>query len=431
MLFAGIDYLTQDFEVERGFVGTEGAFITYVGATEPDDAQRFGERYNGAGRLLIPGMYNAHAHVPMTLLRGYAEGLALQDWLYNKVFPFEAKIDAEKAYSATLLAIAEMLRFGVVGFTDMYYFADARARAVTESGIKASLCDGIMTFDQETTYESLPAKRDNERLVREYHNTAEGRLKIELNIHSEYISNPAVVRAVGEHALELGVRTHVHISETALEHEECKQRRGGLTPAEYFDSLGFFRMPCTAAHCVWSEPHDWEIFAEKDVTVAANPASNMKLASGFAPIARMLERGVNVALGTDGVASNNSHNILKDLYLFALINKGSAADATAITPAQALGAATVNGARSQGRDDCGTIAQGRRADLVVLDVDVPWMKPVHSLVNNLVYAAQGSDVVLTMVDGTVLYRDGLYPTIDVERAAAETQRAADEIVASL
>jgi len=458
MLFENISYLTPDFEVAHGFVGVKDGHIVYVGEMDPTtppplsansssdasartsgtperapafSAGDFKERYDGAGRLLIPGMYNTHTHIPMTLLRGYAESLSLQDWLTQRIFPFEAKLTDESAYPATLLGIAEMLRFGVVSFTDMYYFTEARVRAITESGIKANICEGLMVFDPDATYEQLPAQARNEQLVQRYHNTLDGRLKIDLNIHSEYISNPQVVRAVGEHAVELGVQTHVHISETSLEHEECKGRRGGLTPVQYFDSLGFFRAPCTAAHCVWTEPEDWALLAERGVTVSANPASNMKLASGFAPIPQMLAAGVNVALGTDGVASNNSHNIIQTLYLFALLYKGSSGDPTVVTPAQALAAATVHGARSQGRPDCGTIEVGKRADLVVLDVELPWMQPTHNLVNNLVYSAQGADVVLTMVDGTVLYRDGVWPTLDVEWAIAATQAAADAIVASL
>ncbi|MDR1712923.1 MAG: amidohydrolase [Coriobacteriales bacterium] len=417
--------------MERGFVGTRGAQIAYLGSEAPADAEEYGERYDGAGKLLIPGMYNTHAHVPMTLLRGYGENMALQDWLFKRIFPFEEKITEERAYPATSLAIAEMLRFGVVGFTDMYYFMDARARAVIESGIKANLCQGIMVFDAQTTYEQTPNKASNEHFVRQYHGQADGRLKIDLNIHSEYISNPQVVQAVGEHAVQLGVQTHVHISETKLEHAECKQRRGGLTPVQYFDSLDFFRAPCTAAHCVWTEPEDWAIMAERGVTVAANPASNAKLASGFAPVPEMLAAGVNVALGTDGVASNNSHNILKELYLFALLYKGSTGDPTVVTPAEALAAATINGARSQGRLDCGCLAVGQRADLVVLETNVAWAQPVHNALNNLVFSAQGSDVVLTMVDGAVLYRDGQWPTIDVEKAIAETQAATGDILAEL
>jgi 5-methylthioadenosine/S-adenosylhomocysteine deaminase len=284
-----------------------------------------------------------------------------------------------------------------------------------------------MAFTDDVRYAGSAAAAANERYARDYHGSLEGRLRIDLNIHSEYISNPHVVREVAEHAAALGLGTHTHISETRLEHEQCKQRRGGLTPVAYFDSLDFFAAPCTAAHCVYTEPADWEILRQRGVTVAANPASNMKLASGFAPVPKMLAAGVNVALGTDGVASNNSHDIFKELYLLALIYKGAAGDPTLVSATEALRAATLAGARSQGRDDCGIIAVGQRADLVVLDVDVPWMQPVNDQRNNLVFSAKGSDVVLTMVDGAVLYKDGEYLTIDAEKAAFETQLASDAI----
>jgi 5-methylthioadenosine/S-adenosylhomocysteine deaminase len=436
MLFANIDYLTPEFTITRGFVGTEGARIVYVGDRDPATTPALlpldlGERYEGGGKLLVPGMYNAHTHAPMTLLRGYGENMVLQDWLYNRIFPFEAKMGEEDAYAATLLAIAEMLRFGTVSFTDMYYFNAARIQAIEESGIKCNLSSGIMVFDPEARYEDMPDYEMNKALIRDFHGAFDGRLRIDLNVHSEYISNPQVARSVGELAVEAGVHTHTHISETRLEHEECKERRGGLTPIAYFDSLDFFRAPCTAAHCVWTEPGDWEIMAECGVTAVANPASNMKLASGFAPVSQMLAAGVNVALGTDGMASNNNHNLYKDLYLLGTLFKGATGDPTVITPAQALAAATVNGARSQGREEGGRIAEGCLADVVVLDTDVPWMKPVHDGPSNLIFATQGSDVVLTMVDGAVVYRDGVWPTIDVERIAAMTQGAAEAIVASL
>ncbi|MDR1422171.1 MAG: amidohydrolase [Coriobacteriales bacterium] len=436
MLFANIDYLTPDFEIAHGFIGTEGSRIIYVGACDPVGTPAFlttdfGERYDGSGKLLLPGLYNTHTHAPMTLLRGYGENLVLQDWLYKRIFPFEAKITDGYAQPATLLAIAEMLRFGTVSFTDMYYNNGARIAAIQTSGIKCNLCGGVMVFDQEKRLEDMPDYEMNKALVRDYHGAFDGRLRIDLNIHSEYISNPYVVRSIGELALDMGVNTHTHISETKLEHEECKQRRGGLTPVAYFDSLDFFVAPCTAAHCVWTEAGDWEIMAARGVTAVANPASNMKLASGFAPVPEMLAAGVNIGLGTDGMASNNNHNLLKELYLLGLISKGATGDPTVVTPAQALATATVNGARSQGRADGGRIAEGCAADVAVLDVNTPWMTPVHDQLSNLIFAAQGSDVVLTMVDGVVLYRDGSWPTIDVEKALAETQAAADTIVASL
>jgi 5-methylthioadenosine/S-adenosylhomocysteine deaminase len=434
MLFKNIAYLDADFQLRQGFVGVKGKNISYLGASDPTEAAppklagaAYAETYDGRGKLLVSGLYNTHTHVPMTLLRGYAENLPLQRWLTEKVFPFEGHITEVDACPATLLAIAEMLRFGTVSFTDMYYFMDARLNAVAQSGIKANLCQGFMAFSDDVRYAGTEAASANEKWIASYHNSEDGRIKIDLNIHSEYISNPHVVREVGEHAAALGVNTHVHVSETKSEHQECKQRRGGLTPVQYFDSLDFFRAPCTAAHCVYTEPEDWEILRERGVTVACNPASNMKLGSGFAPVPAMLAAGVNVGIGSDGVASNNSHDLFKELYLFALLYKGSSADPTVVTPVEALTAATLAGARSQRREGCGTIALGNAADLVVLDINVPWMQPVSSLLNNLVYSAKGTDVVLTMVDGAVLYKDGEYLTIDVEKAARETQRSSERI----
>ncbi|MDR0308547.1 MAG: amidohydrolase [Coriobacteriales bacterium] len=431
MLFSDIDYLDSDFTIKHGYVGVTGDRISYMGTSAPADLSAYGSVYSGHGRLLMPGLYNIHAHAAMTLLRGYAENLRLQEWLTEQVFPFEAKITEPDAYAATTLAIAEMLRFGVVSVSDMYFFDSERIRAVGDSGFKANLSPALNIFDPDVQFQDLPECAENERLVKEFHGSEDGRLLIDLNIHSEYLSNPQVVQAVGDQAVELGVATHIHLSETRLEHEECKARRGGLTPAAYFESLGFFRQPCTAAHCVWTDPEDWQIMIRNGVTAAANPASNFKLGSGFAPIAQMLEAGVQVGLGTDGMASNNNHNMFKDLYLLATVYKASSEDPTVVTPAEALAAATINGARAQGRADCGSIIVGNRADLIVLNTDIPWMKPVSSQLNNLVFAAQGSDVVLTMVDGQVLYKDGEWTTIDIEQISAATQMARDRIVSEL
>lgn len=435
IVFADVDYLSNKRAIEHGYVAVEGARIAYVGPEDPRAMGQFAldgaQVVSGAGRLLMPGLYNTHTHIPMIMLRGYAEGLPLAEWLNTKVFPFEALMTPKTALPASELAIAEMLRFGIVGFSDMYNFTCERAEAVKTSGIKANLSYGPVSFDPEQRYEDMPLKAEVEELVRTYHDTCDGRLKIDIFVHSEYLSNPYVVQAVGEQARELSVNTHIHLSETRSEHDEAKERRGGLTPTEYFDSLDFFAQPCTAAHAVWTEPTDWRILAEKGVTVAHNPCSNAKLGSGIAPLTEMLAAGVNVGLGTDSVASNNNHNIFKELYTASLLSKARELDASVVTTEQLLAMGTVNGAMSQGRRNAGRLKAGAAADLVLLDTGGPWMQPVHDQLNNLVFSAQGSDVLMTIVDGEVLYSEGEWKTIDVERAAAETSKAAGGIVASL
>ena len=294
---------------------------------------------------------------------------------------------------------------------------------------KCSLSRGLTVFDG-SDYEDTLAYRDNLDLLKNYNGAGDGRLKIDLCIHGEYTSSPKVVEAVARHAKETGSRVHIHMSETKTEHEACKARHG-MTPAAYFEAHGLFDQPTTAAHCVWLEDGDFEILKRKGVSVAACPVSNMKLASGFAPVPRMMEMGINVGLGTDSAASNNNLNMMQDLALFALLYKGSTGDPTVITPAQALRAATQNGAIAQGRTDSGVIREGARADLVVLDIDQPWMTPTIDLLTNVIYSAQGSDVCLTMVDGKVLYRDGEYTTIDIEKVKYETQKETDAILAQL
>ncbi|WP_283674909.1 amidohydrolase [Butyricicoccus sp. Marseille-Q5471] len=428
MLFCNIDLLDEQFCLHRNrYVGVRDGQIAYIGGIAP--AEDYGERYDGRHRLMMPGFFNVHSHAPMTLLRGYAENLPLQRWLNERVFPFEAHLNAENVYWATQLAIAEMVQCGTVSFTDMYFECQAMAKAVVESGIKCNLSRGLTVFD-DSAYEQLAAYRDNVELLRDYHKKADGRLSIDLCIHGEYTSSPKVVKAVAAHAKSAGVQMHIHLSETKSEHEECKQRHG-MTPAAYMESCGVFDVSTTAAHCVWLEENDFSILKKHGVTVACCPASNLKLASGYANVPEMLRQGINVALGTDGAASNNNLNILQDVYLFALAYKGYYHDSTLITPAQALAAATSAGAKSQGRANCGALKVGNRADLCIVDTDTPQFTPMHDAACNVVYAAQGSDVKLTMVDGRVLYRDGAFQTIDIEQVKFEAKRHTGQILSAL
>lgn len=428
MLFEHIDYLDENFEVKKdAFIGVKDGKIAYIGTEKPEED--FGEIYNGKHGLMMSGFVNAHSHAPMTLLRGYGENLPLDRWLNEKIFPFEDKLTDNAIAASTTLACAEMIRFGTVSFSDMYFFSQTMAKSILDSGMKCNLSRGLTVFSDQD-YEQLEAYKDNLDLLKNYQNVGNGRLKIDLCIHGEYTTTPKVVEALAKHAKSENVNVHIHLSETKKEHEECKQRHG-KTPAKYFADLGLFDQPTTAAHCVWVEDEDIGLFKKYGVTVACNPVSNMKLASGFAPIPKMLEKGVNIALGTDGCASNNNLNIMQDLYLFALLYKGVTGDPTVVTPKQALMAATLNGFKSQGRMDSGKIAVGQKADIIVINTDVPNMYPATDIACNLVYAAQGNDIKLTMVDGKVLYKDGEYLTIDIERAKAQTQMHTDAILQQL
>ena len=431
MLFKDIAIIDENLDYrEHQWVGVLDDTIDYIGGEEPADAAKYGEVYEGAGRLLMPALYNAHSHAPMTLLRGYAENLPLQAWLEQKCWPFEGKMNGDDNYWATLLSLAEMARYGVVSMSDMYYFSPERARAVDEAGMKANLCTSPIAFEVKPIQE-YPIYDEMIDGAERIHGMGNGRLKFDMCIHAEYTNNDVTAKSVFDIAKKYNLPLHIHVAETKSETEQCRERHDGKSPLQWLESLGAMDVPLIAAHCVWVDDDDIALMAERGVTAVHNPASNMKLSSGFAPIAKMLDAGVNVALGTDGMASNNNHDMFQDMYLMAMLPKGYLLDPTLITPKQALFAATRGGAIAQTRDDCGQLKVGFKADLTVLDITGPSWCPVNDMLTNVVYAGHGSDVVLTMCDGRVVYRDGEWPTIDIERAKAEvierTRRIQNEL----
>lgn len=431
MLFENIAIIDDSCSFQDSmWVGTQEDVITYIGTEPPANAADFGRPYDGAGKLLVPGLYNAHAHAPMTLLRGYAENLPLQRWLEEKCWPFEAKMTRDDMYWGTLLACAEMARYGVVSFSDMYYATPERAQAVVESGLKANLCEGLLAFEPKP-YADYPIYAQNEEYVRTLHGSANGRILIDYNIHAEYTSNQQVCEDIVAIVKEKGLRLHVHASETEKEVVECKERHQGLSPVQYFESIGVFDVPCTAAHCVWLSDDDLSILQERGVFVANNPVSNMKLGSGFAAIPEMLAKGIKVCLGSDGMASNNNHNLYSDMYVMGLIYKGSNLDPAVVSPEQILNAASYMGALSQGRDNAGLVKVGFKADLAVLDITGPQWCPMTQPLYNVVFSGDGSDVVLTMCDGAIVYEDGSFPTLDLEQAKFEVEKITKRIISEL
>ena len=379
------------------------------------------EVIDAKGNLLIPGFYNAHCHAAMTLFRGYGEDLPLQRWLEERIFPAEDRLNYENVTVATRLAIAEMLKGGIVSFSDMYMFEDAVAEVVLETGVKANLSRALVSFSPEANIASDSRFAEAKALVEKYQNADDERVKVDFSLHAEYTNLPHYIAEVSEYAATNGLRMHLHVSETEKEHNECIARHG-KTPTRLFYDLGTFNTPTLAAHCVWVSNEDIAILAEKQVSVVHNPVSNLKLGSGVMPLGKMISAGVNVCLGTDGVASNNRLDILREMQTAAILHKGVLLDPTATTASQMPKLATRNGALAQGRTDCAEIRIGARADLVLIDRNSIHNMPCFDNYAMLCYSAERSDVLLTMVDGRILYQNGTYTLIDEERLRYDAQR---------
>ena len=372
------------------------------------------------GNLLIPAFYNAHCHAAMTLFRGYGEDLPLQRWLEERIFPAEDRLTYHSVLVATKLAIAEMLKNGIASFSDMYMFEDAVAEAVLESGIKANLSRSFVSFDPEADIRKDSRFDEFLQLAKGYHHADEDRILVDMSLHAEYTNTEKTCRSVAEYARAHGFGMQIHLSETEKEHLECIARHG-VTPTRFFFETGVFDSPTTAAHCVWVSDEDIALLAQKKVSVAHNPVSNLKLGSGVMPLRKMLDGGVNVALGTDGVASNNRLDVLREMQTAAILHKGVNRDPAITVAADMLALATKNGAIAQGRADCGRVEVGNRADLVLIDRDSIHNMPSYDDYAMLSYSANASDVLFTMVDGRILYRNGEYTAIDEERLRHEAR----------
>ena len=427
MLFEKIGLINENFEfIPDMYVGIEDQRISYIGSEPPEKTYK--EKYDGKNKVLMPGFYNAHGHSPMSILRGYGENLPLDRWLNERIFPFEAKLNGEVVYWTTLLSMAESLKFGIVSTSDMYYYIGDMVRAISGAGLKSNVSLAITNFG--TPVEENEALKETAELIKKYHGIEEGRLKVDACIHAEYTNDIPMIRAVAELSKEYNVGNHIHLSETEAEHKGCIERHS-MTPAEVFLEAGLFDQPTLAAHCVWLDEGDFKILKDKGVSVASCPASNMKLSSGICNVPRMYEMGINVAVGTDSVASNNSLNFFEEMKLFALSGKVKSMDPTTMQPAKVLYSATRAGALAQGREDCGLVKEGFKADLIVVDTSGSNMWPVQDMLTNLVYSTDSGDICLTMVDGKVLYEKGEYKTIDVEKTRYEVLKAKEEIIKKL
>ena len=400
-------------------VTVENKRIASITRDQPDTTGV--EVVDAKGNLLMPGFYNAHTHAAMTLFRGYGEDLPLQRWLEERIFPAEDRLNYENVTVATRLAIAEMLKGGIVSFSDMYMFQDAVAEVVIETGMKANLSRALVSFSPDTNIATDTRFQEAKALVENYQNAADERVKVDFSLHAEYTNVPHYIAQVGEYTAANNLRMHLHVSETEKEHNECIARNG-KTPTKLFYDLGVLNTPTLSAHCVWVNDEDIAIMAEKGVSAVHNPISNLKLGSGVMPLGKLLAAGVNVCFGTDGVASNNRLDILREMQTAAILHKGILLDPTATTASQMPKLATRNGALAQGRQDCGEISIGSRADLILIDRNSVHNMPCFDDYAMLCYSAERSDVLMTMVDGRILYQNGTYTLIDEERLRYDAQK---------
>ncbi len=398
------------------FVSVTEEKISYVGPQRPEG--EFDRVIDCTDKLLMPGLYNCHTHSAMTLFRGYGEDMPLDSWLNNCIFPAEDRLTSQSVQTACQWAAMEQIKNGIVSCSDMYFFCEEAVKAFGESGMKANISRSVVSFDPEEPIEKNTRFQEANALFDGYHQAYDGRIQIEYSLHAEYTNTEKTCREFAQKVKERGGRVHIHLSETEKEHLECIARHG-VTPARFFSDCGVFDNPTLAAHCVYLTQEDMQLLAEKSVTVVHNPCSNLKLGSGVMPLEQILSCGINVALGSDGTASNNTLDILKEMYTCAITQKGYFRRPEFPRAQTVIDLATCNGAKAQGREDCGKIETGYRADLILLDLDTVHTIPYYAPEYALLYSANASNVVLTMVDGRILYENGEWKTLDAEKLKYE------------
>ncbi len=395
------------------YIGIEDNLIKTISKELPQGYEG-AEVIDADGKIAVPGMVNTHTHAAMTLLRSYADDMVLMDWLQNKIWPAEDGLTADDIYWGTMLSIAEMLKSGTTCFADMYFSMDRVADAVAETGIRAALSRGLTGFSDE----NFAKLEENAALFKERHNSCNGRIRVMLGPHAPYTCSMDYLKKVVAKAQELGSEIHMHLAETRGEVDDCIKEHG-MSPIKLMDSIGMFECGTLAAHCVHVDEEDMALMAAKHVRVAHNPQSNLKLASGIAPVPAMLKHGITVGLGTDGTSSNNNLDMLEECRLAAMLHKNMTGDPQILPAAEALALATSEGAKALGFKNLGKIEAGQIADIVLYDMDKPYWHPRHDRTSLFVYAASAGDADTVIIDGKVLMQNGKLLNMDLEKIYAE------------
>ncbi len=385
----------NDCSISTGELCTCDDIISYVG-NERNTDEKYDREIDCQGNLLIPGFKNAHTHSGMTFLRSYADDLPLREWLFDCVFPREDKLTPDDIYSLTKLAILEYLTSGITSCFDMYFYADSIASAAVDMGFRMVLCGSVSG-----------ASSNVKRLQDEYDkfNNYNKLISYQLGFHAEYTAELELMKEISLLSQSLKAPVYTHNSETENEVKECIERYG-KTPTALFEELGMLEYGGGGFHCVYFDDNDMEIFRRRNLWAVTNPGSNTKLASGIAPICIMQKKGINLAIGTDGPASNNCLDMFREMFLVTGLQKLLTKDASACTADSVLKMAVSGGAQAMRLNDCDCLKIGKKADIVMINLNRPNMQPINNISKNLVYSGSKENIKLTMINGKILYENG-------------------------
>ena len=381
---------------------------------------------DATGKILLPGLINTHTHLSMTLFRGLADDLSLDSWLNDHIWPMEANLNGDYCYIGALLGAVELIKSGTTTFSDMYFYMEDVARAVDEAGIRAVLSYGMIDFgDEERRKNEI---RENLTLFENCNGMADGRIKVFFGPHSPYTASEELLIKVRELADKYGMGIHIHVSETQKEINDVSEEKG-LRPFEYLDKIGLLGPDVVAAHSVWLSDEEIEIIRKNDVKVSHNPCSNMKLASGIAPVSKLLENDICVSIGTDGASSNNNLDLIEELKTASLLQKVSTLDPKVLNSDEAIAMGTIKGAEALGLDsEIGSIEVGKKADIILIDTNSANMVPdSSSLSSNIIYSANGSNVDTTICNGKVLMENKKLTVLDEDEIYAKARQAIKEL----
>ena len=378
------------------------------------------------GKILLPGLINTHTHLSMTLFRGLADDLSLDSWLNDHIWPMEANLNGDYCYIGALLGAVELIKSGTTTFSDMYFYMEDVARAVEDAGIRAVLSYGMIDFGDAEKREA--EIEENLQLFKSCNGMADGRIKVFFGPHSPYTASEDLLIKVRELADEYNMGIHIHVSETEKEINDSLDERG-LRPFEYLEKIGFLGPDVVAAHCVWLSDEEIKIIKKHDVKVSHNPCSNMKLASGIAPVSKLIENDICVSIGTDGASSNNNLDLIEELKTASLLQKVSTLDPKVLTSDEAITMATIKGAEALGlENEIGSIEVGKKADIILIDTNSANMVPdSSSLSSNVIYSANGSNVDTTICNGKILMENKKLTVLDEQEIYDKARKAIKEL----